>query len=1320
MGEPMWNPKQQEVLDSRNENNDILVSAAAGSGKTAVMIERILRGIIEKKFNVDELLVMTFTNSAAAQMRRKMEKALTKAAAESQDPDLMEQLALVGQADFVTIDSFCNRIVRENFQVLGIDPAFDLFDANEKNLVYSEVLTDVIHTELERNPEMRKMAEFFMQSNIKDDALIDIVMNISGKADSFANPASWYEGALKDVEEDLLTSNWIQLFLTQMHQQVKAQLAQNQKYMEMYLDVMATNPDLDFSKGQDMVSKDRSILLNIADAESYEEMKSALDACNASRAWPSFNAGKGAKELPEFQEEMASYKDLRGIWKKFWAKKNMPSIAYLEQEQETTGKMIFMLLELARKFDQALMEEKMRLKKFDFSDIEHFAYQILYSEADHARTAIGERVSQDYRYIYVDEYQDSSDLQEHILKAIARRENGLSKNIFMVGDVKQSIYSFRDARPDLFAGKSEIFAEDRSQGHLITLNQNYRSRKEILNATNFICSLLIQKDFGGIVYDDEVALHPPKEDAYLAHFPDAPELNVGGKVKCIWIDQSKLEDEEDSQTSGQVETPGQENPGQETADGRADNQQDNSALSAATKGQQEAYVIAREIKRLMGEGDEEAFQVKNDDYDPSLPESPENAPYRRLRYQDITILQRSLVGATEMAAVYEAAGIPVKVSDSTGYFDAEEIIVLLAALNVINNAYDDIQLTTFILSKPIGIQEKDLADIVAKVRSARLKQQIKGDFYMLDTCKFYVDLIPDDAEPSQLDLRNHVRDILSHISAWRKDAIHLSIAELITRIIRDTNLDLYVGALPEGKRRVANLRQLGLIAEKFDANLGGGLFDFLRYMEKCKIHEYDFGEADTLDDDDVVHICSMHKSKGLEYPVVFIAKTGKLYNKMDATGKCIVDSEYHVALDLMKHIGPGYKVSLPSFRKQCVADLMVRRQLEEEVRILYVAMTRAKEKLIITGCVDMTKPHGTSIDFISASKTPADFLLNGLEQDGAGSFFSQEVIHYTQVQEAYANELSHENRMRRLDKDTLEKAIHAEMQSVLAKPEEERKYRPYEYPYLSAARQKTKLSVSEVKHGRMDAEVEKNARDEKETQIPDKDVTIPFAEEIEKERRMRAGNSLPEDDNSSEWMSSDVEAGVSPGALRGTVMHRLLELLPYEKINSQADFDQEVKSLFQGDAFSQEEREVNIGQISRFYSEEENSIFQNMKKASVAGKLRREQQFLIGLFPNEIPSGNVAGARIAQSQGANTDLDRITMQGEIDAFYFDEENAITLVDYKTDNVDSPEKLISLYASQMYLYKLALEKLTACPVHDIILYSFKFGEIHCLEQVMETV
>ncbi|SEQ00611.1 DNA helicase/exodeoxyribonuclease V, subunit A [Lachnospiraceae bacterium NE2001] len=1248
-----WNDRQQEVLDSLKDGildpQNILVSAAAGSGKTAVLVERIIQTVSEGLADIDEILVVTFTNDAAAQMRSKILSALEKLAAnETNDPArstrYLRQLSLAENADIMTIDSFCNKVVRENFNIAGIDPAFEIYDTNEIALLKDEVLDEVLGRHYQDDKVMAGLTSFLFKKNIDDGTVKDIILAIHRVADTFADKDAWLEAARENTTEEnreVINEKWVKDYKDYLTQTAEATL----QILDRQIQELGRDTDPDRAKGNDKLREiyenDREIITAIRNSETLSGKAAAFKS-----SWSQLRRSKAFDAFSD--EELDQVRKLRKTLKDNFT--GIVSENDIVSEALSQNVINNCLIDIVVDFDETLMKEKKRQKKYEFSDIAHAAFNILYDVKSKAATKIGLAKANEYKYIYIDEYQDSSDLQEELLSAVARRDSlGRPNNIFMVGDVKQSIYRFRMARPELFIEKAGRYQE-KDGGRLISLNMNYRSRSEVLEGTNLVFKSVMTPDFGGVLYDELTRLNTPEPDDYKQHYPDT-DLNVGGIVQLERISgwgnagDAADDDEEDDDLSDGLEY---------------------------SKEEVEAIEIGRTILSLV-----DSFYVLNESFIPDMPETEDNARYRKARFGDIVILQRSIRGHMDMVRIYEQMGIPVSIEDSGAYFEELEISTLISVLRIIDNVQQDIPYASVLLSHIGGLTDEELVWVVGKSSMPQAS--------LADKCNSFVETFKDSsnsklsAVAEKLDMVRRLRD------RWARLRPFLSTHDLLNQVLLDTGYETFVAAMPDGRRRIENIKKLLFHAESFESVRNAGLLDFLKYIDKCMSMEKNLddstGGADGGGDKGVVRITSIHKSKGLEYPIVFVALMGKGFRLSEKKGDVAVYPDYHLVVNRMKLAGGKVKVKRKSV-KEAVTKLLTEREIKtEEARLLYVAMTRAKEKLYLVGVSDGEAPLmlgecKSYIDYVNyaLSKEMAGLSENKLselpliaEDKTASDIISDFRKIYKKKELDYTESLN-----------ILMDSVRDNLTDIRAGDEKADNPYDYIYPYRYFTSKKSKLSVSEIKHAEM----------KESTEIQDDSdlIVTECLDDIEKETaRVRA-------------------------ARRGTVIHAIFERLDYSRVASKESLGIEIERVLGDSFFSDEDRElVSIRSLLSFYSDEGDSLFQRMREAFKKDVLRREQQFIAGLPMEELP-GTAEEIRSLGADVISEASDFVVIQGIMDAFFY-EGDEIILVDYKTDNIKTGQELLDRYAAQMYLYALTLEKLTGKTVADCILYSTRLGEVH---------
>ncbi|MBQ9610062.1 MAG: helicase-exonuclease AddAB subunit AddA [Lachnospiraceae bacterium] len=1218
-----WTDAQQQAIDKRQSN--ILVSAAAGSGKTAVLVERIINKITDKNSprDIDEFLVVTFTKAAAAQMKEKIAAKLEALLEDNPDDDhLIRQLVLINRANIQTIDSFCLSLVKENFGLLGIDAAFGIGDSGIMALMKNDIL-DEMFEELynEKNEDFFNLLDIF--GNVRnDDNLKNNIFNIYRVASSYPRPYDWFENAKKALEihdrESLYETEWFKAFL----ELVKAYTYNALESAREGLNIcdMAGGPD----KNHAVAEADIEALTKIYEAQNYDELSAAIKF-----SWMKLKTCKGDaydEELVElYKENRNSYKDI--IKRLKLAENNSDEIV---EEIKNMSEYLIPLLNLVIDFSRRYDEEKDKRKLYDFSDVEHMAYRLVCAGYDDdgkpVSTKLGEKISEKYNEIFIDEYQDSNFLQEDILYSVSGIKNN-RYNMFMVGDVKQSIYRFRMARPDLFISKYNTF---KSEGNeiKIELKNNFRSRDNVLNTINYFFYQLMGADLGGIPYNESVALVPTKE------FPPCDKEiseNVDKTTEILFIDSF---DTEDKKTNIELE----------------------------------AYAIANRIKELL------------DKNSPQYVYDEEKGRYRKASYKDIVILSRNIKGFGETVYnVLSMAGIPAYLEDTSGYFDAVEIRTIMSLLSVVDNIRQDIPLSAVLLSPLAEISENELA-LIADYASKKLKE--KHDLY--EKCICYME----DADDYISDKLKRIFDI---INTLKEDNKVMSIASLIWKALDMTNYYNYAMAMPMGHRRKANINMLIEKAHSFENGAYKGLFNFLRYVDKLKINEVDFGEASILsDDEDVVRIISIHKSKGLEYPIVFASGFGKKMNNNELREQLIVHSDYYLASYYINHES-RYKKN--TFMREVFKLLIKKENVAEELRVLYVALTRAKEKLIITGCDKNLSEFSEKRTVYNSSAD--DRLLPFEKRFDAGNYLKW-ILYAMTDYESYREEcdicmhiLSEEDVNAYMDVSAVKNtySIYDFYDKALSS-EKDVLYNSFKscfemvYPYQHYVDIRSKMSISDIK--KMKAYDGENYDVNEKYVLPDTDET--------------------ETNSNKEYMAEADTKKKITGARRGTIIHKFMELLdfkPVKDIIKSGNSDKELinyirsflKKIVVENLFDEDEASViNPYKISAMLMSD---LGRRMIDADIRGRLKKEQQFSAGIPADKLFE------RQDKIQYSYDDM--VIVQGIIDA-YFIEDDRIILMDYKTDYADADE-LIRRYKAQLDYYSYVLEQITGLKVTEKIIYSF---------------
>ena len=1310
-----WTTEQQQVIDLRNRN--ILVSAAAGSGKTAVLVERIVKIITDKNHpvDIDHLLIVTFTNAAAAEMRERIGNAIEKALDEQPgDEHLLRQLTLIHNAQITTIDSFCLYVVRNHFHEIDLEPNFRIGDEGELKLLREDVLGKVLEQNYEEPSEAFSNFVEGYASGRTDAALNEMILQLYEFSRSYPWPEKWLDSfvgiyRIKNREE-LDRAEW----LAPLTQNIRFVLKDCEQLLKQALAV--TQQD----DGPDMYEKAVR-----SDLEKYESLSKLTSFCELSGAlsdikYDRLASSRGFEGDPDKLELVKSLREqAKDVVKKLCKQYFFCSPEMMIEQLERTEPMLEEVVRLTKQFADEFAAAKRRKNLVDFHDVEHFALQILVDEETEKAKKTAEEFRDTFEEIMIDEYQDSNEVQETLLRSISREERG-ENNIFMVGDVKQSIYRFRLARPELFMKKYDSYSLEESTTQRIDLHKNFRSREEVLTCTNDIFYKIMARSLGNVEYDAEAALYPG------ASYPAMPvqENPVGEKAA------------EDEKVSGK-----QINgftPEILLADSNDELLEDTELSDKKTL---EAKIVAEEIRHLM------KTQPVTDKATGEL---------RAARYSDIVILLRSLSGwADSLVEVLNGNGIPAHTVSSTGYFSTVEVQTVLSMLRLLDNPRQDIPMAAVLRSPMAGLTDEELAVLRLEDGSVPFHEavlELAEGLYEEDGQKEISDSEAD-SEADQKQGRNadgkkeddiettaH-RKLLKFYKKYRQlrqlvpdTPIH----ELIEIILRETGYGHYVAAMPAGSRRTANLNMLLEKAAAYEKTSYKGLFHFVRYIDELQKYDVDFGEADMVgENEDVVRIMSIHKSKGLEFPIVIVSGMGKNFNKQDTQSKMVLHPELGIGLDYMD----GKKrIKSPTIAKKAIAKQIELENLGEELRVLYVALTRAKEKLILTGTL---KDAAEKLEFYrqqaNLSKA-ADRPLSYLTREGASgyldwilpavlSYGDKYPVRIVEAAELVLDEV--ENQLEQNENLTERigeiKAADPQLVGQLKQRFSQR------YPYQTDILRKNKYSVSELKHRAMREKFEAEQEETipaflEEPVTPTIPLFIQRQGSVEQEAQNKAQDAGQEAESKAEQKIKSNTA--NRGALRGTAVHRVMEC--YDFASEKSVYEQ-MEAMEKEEKITADMRALVKEQIVADFVSSETG--RRMALAQRGGALYREKPFVMGFTEEELENyGFGAGAQMieneVQTENAQQEIvlenvsrenhmheeDLTLIQGIIDVFWI-EDDGITVLDYKTDRVDTAQELIDRYATQLKLYADALERVFAArkmKVKEILIYSFRLEKLISIE------
>lgn len=1288
-----FTPEQQKVIELRNCS--ILVSAAAGSGKTAVLTERIVREVCdgERPVDIDRLLVVTFTNAAAAEMRERIAAKIAERLEETPDSaHVQRQATLLHNAQITTIDSFCLFLLRNHFNEIGLDPAFRIADEGEVKLMQQDVLKELIEDAYASGDEdFRYCVEYFCPGG-RESVLEKHVLNLSRYAASFPWPGEWLLERKRDygatTPEELCESSYGKYLTGHLSAMAEGWLQKMERVRKL-----VQEPDGPYMFGE------------LVDGE-IEQLEQ-LGACETLEAYAARLPALSFGTLPRKKDDSVSAtkrelavnlraevkKSVQGTAEKLFA----TPLPLAAAQGAACGRPVGSLIDLTLEFDRRMAAKKREKKVIDFSDVEHFALDILIErrEGELRPSRVALEYRQHFAEVLIDEYQDSNLVQEFLLRAVSGEEEG-HFNRFMVGDVKQSIYKFRLARPELFLEKYESYAEAeenvpgrdgeaeagenvpwasgeaeaeplRPTRVRIDLAKNFRSRAEVVEAVNDVFSRLMSPRVGGLAYDEKAALYPG------AVYPE----NVGNESELLLV----------------------EKPGKDAGE---------------TEKQREARAIAAKIKALR-----ERFLVTD----------RESGELRPVRYSDVVILLRTNSGwDEEFKEVLEEEGIPVYVTSKTGYFGATEVQELLQVLRVLDNPRQDIPLFGVMKSLFGGFSEEEVALIRSAHKGCSLYEAVKrfAEGASSPEREEIDGRGTQPPEPEEIDgrgtqpperegtgargtqppereetdsrgtqpperegtsalagepcLREKARRFLEVLGKYRRYTVYMPVRELLTALVTDFDYLNYVTALPAGGKRRANVEMLFTRASDFEKTSYFGLFHFVRYVEQLEKYDVDYGEAEGLDENaDVVRIMSIHKSKGLEFPVTFVAGLSKRLNMQDANQSLILDVDLGLATD---YVDPERRLKNKTLRRLALARKLREDSLSEELRVLYVAMTRAREKLILTATLEKAEEKWQAVreggtEFLSFS----DFMESGSLLDFLLPVLGKTCIQVSVVQ---GEELAAVGMREQMDlgdrKRRLEQDLPVDEEAL--KTLRERLGAAYAHEDLRGLY--TKTTVSELKIAAM------ADRDEAAFHTFEEREVQPYVPAFRREAE-----------------------GVS-GTVRGNAYHRAMELMDFGRLlgdvrDAEMDYEEYRRSWGTEEArsrlrtFLAEEAEsrrlkqeylaaLNEKKLLHFLRSE---LGFRMWRAERAGKLYREQPFVMAL----------PASRLGKDF---PDSESVLIQGIIDVF-FEEDGGLVLLDYKTDAVPSMGELWNRYETQMDYYGEALRKLTGKPVRERVLYSFHLEE-----------
>lgn len=1208
-----WTEEQKKAIDTRNCN--LLVAAAAGSGKTAVLVERIIRIITDPKnpVDIDKLLVVTFTNAAASEMRERIGNAISERL--DMNPDskvLRRQLTLLGKSSIMTIHAFCLEVIRRNFYMIELDPDFRIADSTETVLLKQDTILNLFEKKFEEgNDDFLSLVESF--GGVKDDRkLQDIVLSLYDFVMSGPFPKKWLKKASdafnmpqnteNSEDSDFSKKEWGKIIIESMRIELQGILS-------------ALCVSLEESESTEGLEN-----YAVTFKEDIENLKELIESLDGSfddiyKKVNSIEFGKLKSAKRGTPKEITDKVKLPRDMFKDKIKKLKEDIFFEDpkkasRDMEDMHARISCLCSLVMEFDDMYSSVKRDRGILDFNDLEHMSLDILAVE-DEKGNITPSKAAEEYKNYYyevlVDEYQDSNEVQEVIINMVSRR-NEKNPNVFMVGDVKQSIYRFRQAEPELFMEKYDSYSgEEEAKNRKILLYKNFRSRREIIDAVNAVFKSIMSKNIGEINYDKDEALNPGAEYPLC----EIEGCKAGGPVEINIIEKSK----------------------KETAD---DEYEDINSI------QLEARFVGKKIKDLVSKKGE-TFMVYDND----------KKEYRNVQYKDIVILLRATLNwSSVFMEELTKMDIPVFTDTGGGYFDTLEVETVMSLLQIIDNPMQDIPLLAVLRSPVFGFTSEELIDI----------RTIDNNVSFYEALKIFHD--KNNSNSSYSDLENKIENFMDSLNKWREKSIHLPVDELIWYLYYDTGYYGYAAAMPGGVQRQANLRILFERAKQYEKTSLKGLFNFINFVDKLRKSSTDMESAKIIgENEDVVRIMSIHKSKGLEFPVVFLSGCGKKFNTQDTKGSILFHKKLGIGPDFVDN---EKRIYYPTLIKQAIKSKINLENLSEEMRVLYVAFTRAKEKLIITGSVNDISSSNDRWEKVSAMKEEKGKIpeYEVLKSQNYLDWICP--VSENQKDKFKINFVGFKDIAESTDKINKKEdyGFKVREEGVSLFKDEIDKRLNYEYPYILSSKLPAKVSVTELKR------VFNELREDEYTKNIYKKMNV----------------KKPEFLNDTKGLS---------GAEKGIVMHSVMQHIALKDDMDIGYINEEISIMVEKEILTKEQADsVNRHKIAEFFK---SCIGERMLDAR--NKLKREQGFYIYIGSSEI----------YPELSKKYDDEKIILQGIIDC-YFEEDDGIVLIDYKTDRVkDNEDEIRKKYEIQLKYYKRAIERITDKKVKESYIYLFSSGD-----------
>lgn len=1207
-----WTEEQKMAINSRNTN--LLVAAAAGSGKTAVLVQRIVTKVTKENVEIDNLLVVTFTNAAAAEMRERIGEAIISELDNNpHDKNLQRQLALLNRSNITTIHSFCLEVIRNNFEKIGIDPGFRISDQTENQILREEAMDEVLEEFYEiGGKDFLQLVDSF--GGKRDDSNLKAIIDDLYKfIMSNPWPKKWLEKSIESFNVGNKSINDMDIY-SEFKNSVSRDLLRYKKILKSAIDMVDLDEFL-YPYGETL-NEDLENLKKFIELfkgnYSFDEIKTTLESIDA----PRLKRGKKGYD----RDLAGDVKFIRDDFKSFI--KSLKEDFFFESEENN----IFIMKELYKELGALrditiLFMEKYAKKKrennlLDFSDLEHFALEILTKTEDGKikPSDVSHYYKNKFNEVLVDEYQDSNEVQEVIIKMVSRIDDK-DPNVFMVGDVKQSIYRFRQAKPELFLEKYKDYPlEEGSRNKKVLLYKNFRSRNSILSSVNFIFKNIMSAEVGEIEYDEKESL------TFGASY-------YGDKIKDSSFEILLLD------TSLEESTYLDKDDLYSKSDFLDIDIEDFKSIEL------EAKMVGNKIEELI-DSNYKVFDKKH-------------KAYRAIDYKDIVILLRATRNISDIFIdELKTRNIPCFSDNEVGYFDSIEIRTMVSLLKIIDNPLQDIPLLSCLRSPIFSFSEDDLVEI----------REIDKKEYLYNNLKNF------ESESNNKDLKIKVNLFNKKIIEYRNISRYMELGEFIWYLYSETSYYDFVGAMPGGVERQANLRVLFQRAKQFEETSLKGLFNFIIFLDKIKSTTGDIGAAKILgENENLVRIMSVHKSKGLEFPVVFLSNSSKGFNKMDIKKPIIMHEELGFG---PKYVNTEKNLENTTFIREIIKKKINIENISEEMRVLYVALTRAEEKIIVTGTIKEAQKSIQKWNRLGVSREDKISSNNILKSQSYLDWIMSSVLRHDEFKDFDMFDLEKSLQLGSLFKLKMLSSSDIVYESLENKDKEEfvdlrvkdykkpedafmvNKILSYEYKYKENVDTHSKVTVTEIKKMR-----ENKSKEE-------------IGEELIKEEFILRPKFMTEEKLT--------------GAEKGTAFHKIMMYLDFQKTKNIKEIDENINSIFNKELITRKEKDAvdRIKILNLFKSD----LGKRIKDADKMDKVSREKSFFI-----------------------NKDKDRegTMVVGVIDLF-FEEDNKLVIVDYKTDYIPKekdPKKVFKdRYKVQISYYKDALERITLKKVKETYIYS----------------